>query len=138
MKKWNALGLFAVAGTAWGALDSPWVTTDRTIDCSSYASIVKGVVKDGMTDEQKAIALYTFYRQRVYHFMNLPESRDPLLTVNVLGNTLCGSQGTCMKGLLIAAGIKARVVSGPGQTCYEAFYDGAWHGFATVLCFYQF
>ena len=115
---------------------SPWVSTDRTIDTSSYQSIVKGVLHEGMTDEQKSIALFNFFRQRVYHYKNIPESRDPLMTVNVLGNTLCGSQGTCMKGLLDAAGIKARVVSHPGHTFYEAFYDGQWHGFDTFTNFY--
>ncbi|MBI3830825.1 MAG: hypothetical protein HY291_14990 [Planctomycetes bacterium] len=117
-------------------VQEPWVTTDRTVDCSSYETILKGVLKDGMTDEQKALTLYWFFRQRVYHYMNVRESRDPLVCVNVLGNTLCGSQGTCMKGLLLAAGIKARVVSGPGHTFYEAFYDGQWHGFDTFMNFY--
>ena len=120
------------------AVSDPWVTTDRTVDCSSYETIVKDVVKTGMNDEQKSLALYTFFRQRVYHYMNMPESRDPLMCVNVLGNTLCGSQGTCMKGLLQAAGIKARVVSGPGHTFYEAFYDNQWHGFDTFMNFYIF
>src|SRR2546430_1756213 len=103
------------------AVAEPWVTTDRTVDCSSYESIVRDVVKGGMTDEQKALALFQFFRQRVYHYMNMPESRDPLMCLNVLGNTLCGSQGTCMKGLLGAAGIKARVRSMPGHTFYDAF-----------------
>jgi hypothetical protein len=118
------------------AVADHWVTTDRTVDCSSYETIVRNVIKPEMNDEQKALALYSFFRQRVYHFMNMPESRDPLVCVNVLGNTLCGSQGTCMKGLLQAAGIKARVVSGPGHTFYEAFYDEQWHGFDTFMNFY--
>lgn len=132
-----AVCLFTTQRVA-AAVSEPWVTTDRTVDCSSYETIMKDVLKEGMTDEQKALALYWFYRQRVYHYMNMPESRDPLLCVNVLGNTLCGSQGTCMKGLLAAAGIKACVVSGPGHTFYQAFYDGKWHGFDTFMNFYVF
>jgi len=122
--------------SASAAVSNPWVTTDRTIDCSSYETILKGVLTSGMTDEQKSIALFTFFRQRVYHYMPITESRDPLVCVNVIGNTLCGSQGTCMKGLLAAAGIKAHVVSGPGHTFYEAFYDGRWHGYDTFCNFY--
>ena len=117
---------------------SPWVTTDRTVDCSSYETILAGALRPGMTDEQKAIALYDFYRQRVYHYRNMPESRNPLKCINVLGNTLCGSQATCMKGLLTAAGIRTRVVSHPGHTFYEAFYGGKWHGFDTMCHFYVF
>ncbi len=126
------------ASAALGQVRSPWVTTDRTVDCSSYETIVKGVLKDGMTDEQKAIALFNFYRQMVYHYKNLPESRDPIKCINVMGNTLCGSQATCMKGLLEAAGLKVRIVSHPGHTFYEVFYDGKWHGYDTMTNFYVY
>jgi len=129
-------GLWALQ--ARGDVQSPWVTTDRTVDCSSYETILRDVLRPGMTAEQKAIALYDFYRQRVYHYRNMPESRNPLKCVNVLGNTLCGSQATCMKGLLTAAGLKTRVVSHPGHTFYEAFYEGGWHGFDTMCHFYVF
>ena len=126
------------ASIVLGDVRQPWVTTDRTVDCSSYETIVKGVVKPGMSDETKAIAMYDFYRQMVYHYRNMPESRIPLKCVNVLGNTLCGSQATCMKGLLEAAGLKVRVVSHPGHTFYEVFYDGKWHGYDTMTNFYVF
>ncbi len=133
-----ALSCGTLALTARAELREPWVATDRTVDCSSYATVLAGVIKPGMSDEQKAIALYDFYRQRVYHYQNIAESRNPLKCVSVIGNTLCGSQATCMKGLLEAAGIKARAVSHPGHTFYEAFYDGAWHGFDTMTNFYVF
>ena len=135
---WGLLVTILVAGLARGAVESPWVTTDRTVDCSSYETIIHDVCGSCTNDEEKAIALYNFYRQRVYHYLNTPESRDPVKCVNVIGNTLCGSQGTCMKGFLAAAGIKARVVSGPGHTFYEAFYDGKGHGFDTFMNFYVF
>ena len=126
------------AGGVAAQVQSPWVTSDRTVDCSSYETILAGVLRPGMTDEQKAIALYDFYRQMVYHYQNIAESRNPLKCINVIGNTLCGSQGTCMKGLLTAAGLKARVVSHPGHTFYEVFYGGKWHGFDTMTNFYVF
>ncbi len=128
----------ALSAFAAGAVEAPWVTTDRTVDCSSYETILKGVIRPGMTDEQKAIALYDFYRQMVYHYQNMPESRIPTKCINVLGNTLCGSQATCMKGLLEAAGLKMRIVSHPGHTFYEVFYDGKWHGYDTMTNFYVF
>jgi hypothetical protein len=132
--------MLAFAATASGAeLVNPWVSTDQTVDCSSYETIIRDLkLKEMKTDEERALALYNFFRQRVYHFANMPESRDPIKCINVIGNTLCGSQGTCMKGLLNAAGIKARVVCGPGHTFYEAFYDDKWHGFDTFMNFYVF
>jgi hypothetical protein len=141
---WRGATLVAVvfvvlfASVASGQVKSPWVTTDRTVDCSSYETILEDVLEEGMSDEEKAIALYNFYRQMVYHYKKLPESRDPIKCINVMGNTLCGSQATCMKGLLTKAGFKARVVSHPGHTFYEVFYDGKWHGFDTMTNFYVF
>jgi hypothetical protein len=131
-------GLLLTTAKAFAAVSEPWVTSDRTVDCSSFETILKDVLKPGMTDEQKAIALFTFFRQRVFHYMNTSESRNPVKCVNVMGYTLCGSQGTCMKGFLAATGIKARVVSGPGHTFYEAFYDDKWHGYDTFDNFYIF
>ena len=116
--------LTAAGSPAHAAVRGAWVTTDRTVDCSSFESIARDLLKPDMSDEEKAIAMYNFFRLRVYHYRNLPESREPLKTINILGNTLCGSQGTCMKGLLASIGMKARVVSHPGHTFYEVFYDG--------------
>src|SRR5262249_11675776 len=128
-----------IASPAWAELRGAWVTSDRPVDCSSYESIARDVLKPGMTEEAKAIALFHFFRQRVYHYQNLPESREPLKTVNILGNTLCGSQATCMKGLLEGcANLKTRVVSHPGHTFYEVWYGGKWHGFDTMTNFYVF
>ncbi|PCJ56914.1 MAG: hypothetical protein COA79_17400 [Planctomycetota bacterium] len=141
MKKFHILIIlcvFSLTNIFGQSVVNPWITTDRTVDCSSMKTIIKDVIKKEMTEEEKAIALYNFYRQRVYHFRNIAGSRLPLRTINVLGNTLCGSQGTCMKGILEAAGIKARVVSHPGHTFYEAFYDGKWHGYDTFANFYVF
>jgi hypothetical protein len=133
-----ALGCGLLAVPSMAQVQSPWVTTDRTVDCSSYETILAGVLKPGMTDEQKALALYDFYRQMVYHYQNIAESRNPVKCINAIGNTLCGSQATCMRGLLEAAGIKARCVSHPGHTFYEAFYGGKWHGYDTMTNFYVF
>ena len=133
-----ALLLALLSTAALADVKGAWITTDRTVDCSSLETIVAGVIKPDMTDEQKAIAMYDFYRLRVYHYRNLPESRNIIKGINVLGNTLCGSQATVMKGLLATIGIKARVVSHPGHTFYEAFYDGKWHGYDTMTNFYVF
>jgi hypothetical protein len=137
---WATIALFLLfAGPVCAEVRDPWVTTDRTVDCSSYESIARDLFKPNMTDEEKAIALFHFFRQRVYHYLNLPESREPLKTVNVMGNTLCGSQATCMKGLLEGcAGLKTRAVSHPGHTFYEVYYGDKWHGFDTMTNFYVF
>jgi hypothetical protein len=37
-------------------------------------SIARDVLKPGMSDEEKVIAYHQFFRQRVYHYQNLPET----------------------------------------------------------------
>lgn len=135
----GALWLAGVAGTAQAQVQAPWVSTDRTIDCTSFETIVRDLkIAEMKTDEEKALAVYYFFRQRVFHFLNTPESRDPVKNLNAIGYTLCGSQGTCMKALLKAAGLKARVRTNIGHTYYDVFYDGQWHGFDTFANYFVY
>src|SRR3954467_462683 len=55
-----------------GAADSTQLTgivltTDRTVDSTSNESIIKGVIKEGMTEQQSAMALWRFFIQRNMH-----------------------------------------------------------------------
>lgn len=130
------LACWCAAGPAWGACREVWVTTDRTVDCSSLETIVRDVIKPGMNNEQKAIALFEFYRHLVFHHYNTRDSRHPIKLFNILGYTLCGSQGTTFCALARKAGFEARVVSVPGHTFSEVKYDGRWHAFDTFMNFY--
>jgi len=86
---------------------NPRVTTHRTVDTSSLDSIVAGVVRAGMTDEGKALALYRFFTHTVYHYgwpYMRPEReenwQDPIKVINVHGYSLCGSQARIFGRLL--------------------------------------
>jgi len=88
--------LLALCGTvvcAGEVVESPKVLPDRAIDTSSVDSIVKGVVKPGMSEQQKFLALYDFYRRMVFHHRYMGRDRRALLRViNSYGAQLCGSQ----------------------------------------------
>lgn len=82
-----------------GVMRNPKITTDRTVDTSSLDSIVGDVIGPDMDDEQKALALYRFFRQTVYHYgwpymcAEREENwQDPAKVINVHGYSLCGSQ----------------------------------------------
>ena len=85
----------------------PKVTTDRTVDPSTLDSIVAGVVRPDMTDEQKVLALYRWWRGTVYHY-GYPYMRpskeenwqDPIKVINVHGYSLCGGQARVFGRLL--------------------------------------
>ncbi|HOX04785.1 MAG TPA: transglutaminase domain-containing protein [Planctomycetota bacterium] len=124
------------------AVEVPRVLPDGCVDTSSIEGILKGVLKEGMSDQEKAIALYQWFRRLVFHHRNMgTDRRDVLRVVNSYGYNLCGSQTACMLVLLKAAGLKARMVAGDagegygGHTFYEVFYGDKWHCFDTMTSF---
>jgi len=131
-----------LAHAAFGAtLTDVKVTTDRSVDASTAETIVRDVCKPGMTDEQKAIALFNWFEQCVYHRATNTDVRWNLYkSVNVYGGITCGTQGCMMKELCRAAGLEATVVCNKGglHTYYEVKYDGALHGFDTMNRFYAY
>jgi hypothetical protein len=128
------------AAPAAGAHREVWVRTDRSVDCSSLDAIIRDVIKPGMTDEQKVLALFNFYREHVFHFFVTPDGDHTLKLLNILGYTLCGSQGATNCELLRKAGFDARVVCWPNgaHTFYEVHYDGKWHVLDTMTNFYVY
>jgi hypothetical protein len=123
-------------------VDTPKVLPDRAVDTSSLKTIVQGVCKPGMTEQQRFLALYQFYRRMVYHHRYMGSDRRSILRViNSYGCLLCGSQAASFSVLLRAAGFKTRVAhvvaeGYGGHTAAEVFYDDAWHGFDTMTAFY--
>ncbi len=137
-----AQGVEAAAPAAPEAVEVPRVLPDGCVDTSSLEGIVKGVVRPEMSDQEKAVALYQWFRRLVFHHRNMGgDRRDVLRVVNSYGYNLCGSQTACMLVILKAAGLKARMVAGDagpgygGHTFYEVFYADKWHCFDTMTSF---
>lgn len=143
-KRMTTIGLaIAVAGAAASGICadeivSPKVTTDKSVDCSSKESIIAGIIKPDMSDQEKALALFHWFQRAVfYHRYMGSDRRNVLKLINSYGYTLCGSQAGVFTHLCWAARLRARVVSAqpdrtPGypkwnHTFAEVFYDGSWH-----------
>jgi len=112
------------------ALQSVRITTDRTVDCTSLEGIVKGIIKPGMTDRQKAKACWDFYRLRTIHLGTgrpFPEQSNPIATLQHHGMGYCGPVAYRLTPIMRAAGLPAAVASAIGHAITEVFYDGAWH-----------
>lgn len=120
----------------------PKVVTAGSVDCTSIEGIVHGVIRPEMTDEEKLLSLYHWFRQTVYHYRMMgADRRDVLRVLNSYGGLLCGSQSAVFRQLCHAAGLKARVVSGDGgrelgHTVVEVWYGGRWHVIDTMSSFY--
>lgn len=121
-----------------GLLRQIKVVADKAPDCSSLKSIVATVTRGCKTNDEKAIAIYNFFRLVNYHHQYPGEKGGiaALKLMNVYGWSLCGGQHAALSALWRAAGWKWRFVGWQGHTTVEAFYDDQWHYFDTFLKIY--
>ncbi len=108
---------------------NPWLSngrnTFRTID-----EIVASAVAPGMTDREKAHALWFQEIRHRYHWGgDNPELCDPVKVFNVYGHNTCGTDSICLAGLWKRAGLKVSPARLVGHCVAQAFYDGRWNLF---------
>ncbi len=107
---------------------NPWLSnghnTFRTVD-----EIVSSAVTPGMTDAEKATALWFLRTRYRYHFTGGDgrEEGDVIKTFNVYGYNSCGSDAMMTAGLWRHVGLKAAPARGVGHCISQVFYDGRWH-----------
>ncbi len=85
-----ALLVLLCCGTGLAGVRDPWVRTDRSVDCRSRDTILADIIKPGMTDEEKAVAIWKFMLDHTWHFCR-PDDNTPLRVLNVYGYALCGT-----------------------------------------------
>jgi len=119
------------------------VTTDRTVDSGSLASIVAGAFERSAarTDDERAIALYEYLHATIFHRQYptepAPQSVGPLKVIHAYGWSLCGGEHTVLKALFETAGWECRYVGWDGHTTVEVRYGGRWHYFDVFLkCYF--
>jgi hypothetical protein len=122
---------FLAAGVpAWGQLPGIKVTTDRSIDCSSFRTIARDLMRDKDTEEAKAIAAWYFVRRMIYHWPHPSGAGSKEIDwINSSGYGLCGAQSMAFVKLCRTAGLKAGMRYMPGHVTAEVFYGGQWHFF---------
>jgi len=139
-----AVVILALAASAQAEVIAPRVTTDQSVDTHSLESIVADVCKPGMTDEQKAIALYEYTRRVMFHYEQRGEKLDQvydldaLRLINTYGYSFCTQQMLVMVHLWHTAGVEGRVWSVPGHSTAQAFYGGKTHWFDPLIGAYVY
>jgi len=107
------------------------LTTDRTVDATSNAAIVKGLIREGMTDQQKAYALWRFFVQRNRHKEKAAAEDDgnaaELMTKT--GYALCGTWARHCAHLAADADLTAATVGLNGHWVAAVSYWGDWHAY---------
>jgi hypothetical protein len=131
-----APALLGRAGEA--AVRTPRLLVEGQVDTGSVESIIKGIIKPGMTQKQKALAVYNFLIKVGWHWgpgREGPDKKsydygvvyDPVKLINVYGYGYCFQNRASAEALWQAAGLEARSAGISGHSIAEVFYDGAWH-----------
>jgi len=106
---------------------NPWLSNGRN-DFRSLDEIVARAVKPGMTDAEKARALWWQEVQYRYHFDgDNNELGDPVKVFNVYGHNTCGNDSICLAGEWKKAGLRVAPARLVGHCVSQVFYDGRWH-----------
>ena len=110
-------------------LVDPWLSNGRN-NFRNVAQIIASAVVPGMTDAEKAFALW-FQETRFRHHApgDNNELGDPVKVLNVYGYNTCGNDSISLATLWRAAGLKAAPARALGHCISQAFFDGRWHFF---------
>jgi HEAT repeat protein len=116
---------------------SPKVVSIHTPDASSPESVVRGIVKPGMTPEQKALAVWEYCWKNTWHWPAPKEDGrenheldvvfDAVKQLNVYGYTYCFATRSLAEALYEAAGLEARSGGIGGHVVPEVYYQGRYH-----------
>ncbi len=105
----------------------PWLANGRN-GFRTLDEIVGAAVRPGMSDKEKAFALWWQEIHFRYHFPgDNDELCDPVKIFNVYGHNTCGNDSICLAGLWRRAGLKAAPCRAVGHCISQVFYDGRWH-----------
>ena len=108
-------------------LVNPWLSNGRN-NFRSVDEIVASAVAPGMTDAEKAFALwFQEIRHRYHSGGDNNELGDPVKVLNVYGYNTCGNDSISLASLWLKAGLKAAPARALGHCISQAFYDNAWH-----------
>jgi len=107
---------------------NPWLSNGRN-NFRTLKEIADSAVKPGMSDREKALALYNQEIAHRYHWHSgdNPEHCDPVKVYNVYGFNTCGNDSICLAGLWQQVGLKVSPARVMGHCVSQVFYDDAWH-----------
>jgi len=132
----GAVAVTAAAAEAPVVLD-PHVSTDQAPDFRTIDRLIQSVVKKGMTNEKKVLAVFHVIRR---NFIHGPTPRhlayDFHKIQHSLGTGACLSMTTPLHVICERMGLKSKSWVHNGHHMMEVEYDGGWHCLDPHMCFY--
>lgn len=108
---------------------NPWLSNGRN-NFRTIHEIVASAVEPGMSDREKAFALWFQEIRHRYHWNgDNTELGDPVKVFNVYGHNTCGNDSICLAGLWRRAGLKVTPARLVGHCVSQCFFDGRWNLF---------
>ncbi len=110
-----------------------WFYNQHGVNYNSSATMLASILRDNMSDEQKAIAIWRlvtvsgFSHSFEYNHM-LNDHVDPIALVR-FPYFLCGEKAGILANLAALAGLESRVVGLDGHVVAEVKYNKTWHMF---------
>jgi len=90
-----------------GDVVNPWLVSGGN-DLRSVKAIVARAIGPGMTDKEKAMALWWQQIQHRFHYQG--DNNDllsPVKVLNIYGHNTCGNDSICLAGLWKTAGLRS-------------------------------
>jgi len=137
------LMLPAGAGESPGVVSFVKVVSDKVPDVSTYEAWKKSFIKDGMSDHDKAVAIWKSIAM-FQHQESPPEellgndtTLGPIKIFNVYGYAMCNTASANLQSLGRCSGLKARGRIINSHSVAELFYDNDWHLLdGSLLCYF--
>lgn len=108
-----------------GPVVDPKVACDRWIDPETPARVLRGILKPGMSDREKAMAIFWYCQENFSR--NTPWIWDDARFASALGFGHCGPTGYAQSALCNAAGLQWHQMRLWGHNCIQIWYDDRWH-----------
>lgn len=125
---WEPNLLLSLENTGDGPVIDPWVRVSGKRSWRSVAEILAEVIRPGMSEAEKARAIWEFARRHRYHHTTADdEVKDPVKMLNVYGYTLCWDEAYTVANLWQAAGLRIRRGVPHGHCTTEVWFDGRFH-----------
>jgi hypothetical protein len=106
---------------------NPWLSNGHN-DFRNLKEMAAGALRPGMTDREKAIALWQLQTTHRFHASTGDaEANDPVKVFNVYGYTTCGDDSICLAGLWRTAGFSVRPARVVGHCITQVQFDGRWN-----------
>jgi hypothetical protein len=136
-----ALTLCLIAAHSFSADDAPGIVShvkvisDKVPDVSSLENWKRSFIKDGMSDAEKAMAIWKtvvmfgLEGAPIAEHMSSAEGcvHDAIKTFNVYGCNFCDCSGAMVESLARYVNLEARGWNLNGHCVSEIYYDNAWH-----------